>query len=211
MIVKWLDHASFLVKAKGKNFYVDPYAGEYDEKADVILVSHSHGDHCDLEKIEAIRGPDTLIITSEDCARGLSGNVEVMAPGEVKEVHGVKIEAVEAYNFKRFRSPGVPYHPQGTQIGFVIEADGKRVYHAGDSDLIPAMEELENIDVALLPIMGRAVMDLDEAVEAALAINPKIAVPVHRRGMSAEEFKEKVEARSDIRALAIDPGDEIVP
>jgi len=211
MIVKWLDHASFLVKVKGKNFYVDPYAGEYTEPADVILVSHSHGDHCDLEKIKAIRGPDTLIITSEDCARGLSGNVEVMAPGDVKEVHGVKIEAVEAYNFKRFRSPGVPYHPRGTQIGFVIEADGKRVYHAGDSDLIPAMEELKNIDMALLPIMGRAVMDLDEAVEAALAINPKIAIPVHRRGMSAEEFKEKVEASSGIKALAIDPGDEIDP
>jgi len=211
MLVKWLDHASFLVKAKGKNFYVDPYAGEYTEPADVILVSHSHGDHCDLEKIEAIRGPDTLIITSEDCAKGLSGNVEVMAPGEVKEVYGVRIEAVEAYNFKRFRSPGVPYHPQGTQIGFVIEADGKRVYHAGDSDLIPAMEELGDIDVALLPIMGRAVMDLDEAVEAAITINPKIAIPMHRRGISAEEFKEKVEARSDVKALAINPGDEIDP
>jgi L-ascorbate metabolism protein UlaG (beta-lactamase superfamily) len=90
MIIKWLDHASFLVKAKGKNFYVDPYAGEYVEPADVILVSHSHGDHCDHEKIEAIRGPETLIITSEDCAKGLSGNVEVMAPGEVKEVHGAR-------------------------------------------------------------------------------------------------------------------------
>ena len=211
MIIKWLDHASFLVKAKGKNFYIDPYAGEYTEPADVILVSHSHGDHCDHEKIEAIRGPETLIITSEDCAKGLSGNVEAMSPGEAREVHGVRIEAVEAYNFKRFRSPGVPYHPQGTQIGFVLEADGKRVYHAGDSDLIPEMEALGDIDVALLPIMGRAVMDLDEAVEAAIAIKPKVAVPMHRRGMSAGEFKEKVEARSDIKALAIEPGDEIEP
>ena len=211
MNIKWLDHASFLVKAKGKNFYIDPYAGEYTEPADVILVSHSHGDHCDHEKIEAIRGPETLIITSGDCAEGLSGNVDVMSPGEVREVHGVRIEAVEAYNFKRFRSPGVPYHPRGTQIGFVLEADGKRVYHAGDSDLIPEMEALGDIDVALLPIMGRAVMDLDEAVEAAIAIKPKVAVPMHRRGMSAGEFKEKVEARSDIKALAIEPGDEIEP
>lgn len=206
-----MDHASFLVKAKGKNFYIDPYAGEYTEPADVILVSHSHGDHCDHEKIEAIRGPETLIITSEDCAKGLSGNVDAMSPGEVREVHGVRIEAVEAYNFKRFRSPEVPYHPKGTQIGFVLEADGKRVYHAGDSDFIPEMEELGDIDVALLPIMGRAVMDIDEAVEAAVAIKPKVAVPMHRRGMSAEEFKQKVEARSDIKALAIEPGDEIDP
>ena len=211
MNIKWLDHASFLVKAKGKNFYIDPYAGEYTEKADVILIFHGHFDHCDTEKVEAVRGPDTLIITSAECAKGLTGNVTALAPGESKEVHGVTVEAVEAYNFKRFRSPGVPYHPQGIGVGFVIEADGKRVYHAGDSDLIPEMEALKNIDVALLPIMGRAVMDLDEAVEAAIAIEPKVAVPVHRRGMSAEEFKEKLEVRSDIKALAIEPGDEIDP
>jgi len=211
MIIKWLDHASFLIKTKGKNFYVDPYAGEYTEQADVILVSHGHRDHCDDEKIAVIRGSETLIITSEECAKGLSGNVSAMSPGNVEEVHGVTIEAVEAYNYKRFRDSGVPYHPQGTGLGFVIEADGKRVYHAGDTDFIPSMEELRGIDVALLPIMGRAVMDLDEAVEAAVAIKPKVAIPMHRRGMSAEEFKEKVEARSGVRVMAIDPGDEIDP
>ncbi|MFB0558283.1 MAG: MBL fold metallo-hydrolase [Candidatus Bathyarchaeia archaeon] len=211
MIIKWLDHASFLIKAKGKNFYVDPYAGEYEEKADIILVTHGHGDHCDHEKIAKVRGSETLIITSEECAKGLSGKVTAMSPGNVKEVHGVTIEAVEAYNYKRFRDSGVPYHPQGTGIGFVIEADGKRVYHAGDTDFIPSMEELMDIDVALLPIMGRAVMDLDEAVEAAVAIKPKVAIPMHRRGMSAEEFKEKVEARSGVKVMAIDPGDEIDP
>lgn len=209
MIIYWLDHASFLVKVLGRNFYIDPYAGEYVEKADVILITHGHRDHCDPEKIAAIRRPDTLIITSGDCARGLSGNVTVMSPGEAMEVYGVSIEAVEAYNFKRFRSPGVPYHPRGTQIGFVIEAEGKRLYHAGDTDFIPEMRELKGIDVALLPIMGRATMDLDEAVEAAIAINPKVAIPMHRRGMSAEEFKAKVEARSDVEVLAIEPGDEV--
>jgi L-ascorbate metabolism protein UlaG (beta-lactamase superfamily) len=211
MIVKWLDHASFLVKVAGKNFYIDPYGGEYTEKADVILISHSHSDHCDLDKIKAILKPDTLIITSGDCARGLSGNVSVLSPGETKKVYDVSIEAVEAYNVKRFRSPGVPFHPQGTQIGFVIEAEGKRVYHAADTDYLQSMKGLKNIDLALLPIMGRAMMDIDEAVEATIIINPKIVIPMHRRGMNAQEFKAKVEARSGVKVLAIEPGSEVDP
>ena len=211
MIIRWLGHASFLVKAMGKTFYIDPYEGEYTEKADFILITHSHRDHCDLEKIEDARGRETLIVTSSDCAQGLEGNVVSMSPGDKREINGIEIEAVEAYNFKRFRSLGVPFHPKGTQIGFVISAEGKRVYHAGDSDFIPEMSKMKNIDIALLPIMGRATMDLEEAVEAAIEINPKIAIPIHRRGASEEEFKKKVEAESNVRVLAIVEGDEVDP
>jgi len=211
MIIKWLGHASFLVKTSGKNFYLDAYAGEYLEKADVILITHSHQDHCDSDKIEAARRTDTLIVTSQDCARGLTGNVVALSPGDKREIYGVQVEAVEAYNYKRFRSPGVPFHPKGTQIGFILSAKGKRVYHAGDTDFIPSMKEIKDVDIALLPIMGRATMDLEEAVEAAVAVHPKIAIPMHRRGVSAEEFKMKVEARSDVKVLAIAEGDEIDP
>jgi len=211
MIIRWLGHASFLVKALGKTFYIDPYEGEYTEKADFILITHSHRDHCDLEKIEMVQRSDTLIATSSDCARGLKGNVVPMSPGDKREIHGIEVEAVESYNFRRFRSPGVPFHPKGTQIGFVISAEGKRVYHAGDSDFIPEMNNVKDIDIALLPIMGRATMDLGEAVTAAIAINPKTAIPMHRRGASAEEFKNEVETKSNVRVLAISEGDEVDP
>ena len=211
MIIRWLGHASFLVKTLGRTFYIDPYEGEYTEKADFILITHSHRDHCHSEKIEAARRSDTLIVTSSDCAQGLEGNVVSVSPGDSREIHGIEVEAVEAYNFKRFRSPGVPFHPKGTQVGFVISAEGKRVYHAGDSDFIPEMEEMKDIDIALLPIMGRATMDLEEAVEATVAIRPKIAIPMHRRGASAEEFKRKVETKSDVAVLAIAEGDEVDP
>jgi len=209
MRIKWLGHASFLIKVLGKIFYIDPYAGEYQDKADVILITHSHGDHCDLEKIEKIRRDDTLIVTNRDCARSLTGNVISMSPGDKRVIFGIKVEAVEAYNFKRFRSPEVPYHPKGTQIGFIISVDNKRIYHAGDSDFIPEMREMKNITVALLPIMGRATMDLKEAVEAAIAIHPEIAIPMHRRGADEEEFKEKVEAKSDVKVLTMAEGDEV--
>jgi L-ascorbate metabolism protein UlaG (beta-lactamase superfamily) len=193
----------------GKKIYIDPYVGDYSVKADMVLITHEHADHCDFEKLSMIRGSDTIILTSSTCAEKIrSNNVEVMAPGDIKYFDGLKIQAVEAYNIKRFRSTGVPYHPKGTQVGFIVEAEGKRVYHAGDSDLLPFMGELDGITMALLPTMGRAVMDLDEAVEAAIAINPEMVMPMHRRNTDPIEFKEKVESRSDIKVIVMVEGEE---
>jgi L-ascorbate metabolism protein UlaG (beta-lactamase superfamily) len=210
MKLKWLGHASFLLKTHGKNIYIDPYVGDYDEKADAVLISHGHADHCDLEKLAMVRTPETVIYTSEACAGSIPpGNVLIMSPGEKKEINGITLHAVEAYNFKRFRSPGVPYHPQGTQVAFIVESEGKRVYHAGDADYIPAMNELGDITLALLPIMGRAVMDVDEAVEAALGIKPDSVMPMHWRDSDPEEFKAKVEARSDLKVLMMQEGETL--
>jgi L-ascorbate metabolism protein UlaG (beta-lactamase superfamily) len=210
MKLKWLGHASFLLETGGKKIYIDPYVGDYDEKADAVLISHSHGDHCDLEKLAMVRTPETVIYTSEACAEGIPpGNVVTMSPGEENSINGIVIRAVEAYNFKRFRSPGVPYHPEGTQVAFIVESEGKRVYHVGDSDYLPSMNELEDITIALLPIMGRAVMDVDEAVEAAIGIAPEMAIPVHWRGSDPEEFKAKVEARSDLKVVLMKEGETL--
>jgi L-ascorbate metabolism protein UlaG (beta-lactamase superfamily) len=134
-----------------------------------------------------------------------------MSPGDNKMILEVEVKAVEAYNFTRFRLPGVSFHPKCTQIGFRVSAEGKRVYHAGDTDFIPEIWELKSVDVALFPIMGRATMDLDEAVEATLALHPKIAIPMHCRGASAEKFKDKIEAKSDITVLVISEGEVIDP
>jgi len=210
MKLKWLGHASFLLKAGGKKIYIDPYVGDYTEKADAVLISHGHGDHCDLEKLSMIRTPETVIYTSTACAEGIPpGNIVTMSPGEKKDINGITIHAVEAYNFKRFRSPGVPFHPEGTQIGFIVESEGKRIYHAGDSDYLPSMNELGDITLALLPIMGRAVMDVDEAVEAAIGIEPEMVTPMHWRSADPEEFKEKVEARTDLKVILMKEGEEL--
>jgi len=132
-----------------------------------------------------------------------------MSPGDTKDIDGIKIQAVEAYNYKRFRSPGVPFHLKGTQVGFIVESEGKRVYHAGDSDYLHSMKNLSDVTLALLPIMGRAVMDADEAAEAAIAIHPKIAMPMHRRESDPMEFKKKVESKSDIRVIVMREGEEL--
>ena len=208
IIVKWLGHASFQIKADGKNVYIDPYEGEYKEKADLILVTHSHHDHYDIFKIEKIAKEDTVIICPSECASKLRGNVKTLRPGEKTKVNDIIVEAVPAYNYKRFRSPGNPFHPKGFGIGYIITVDEKRIYHAGDTDFIPEMKNLKDISLALLPSGGTYTMDNPEAAEAALAIKPKAVIPMHRWSTSPESFKKKIEESSDIKVIMLNPGEE---
>ena len=208
VIVKWLGHASFQIKADGKNIYIDPYEGEYKEKADLVLVTHSHYDHCDTSKIKKVVKENTVIVCPPDCASSIRGNVRVLKPGEESKVDDITVEAVHAYNYKRFRSPGNPFHPKGFGVGYVITVNGKRIYHAGDTDFIHEMKNLKNISVALLPSGGTYTMDNSEAAEAALAIKPEVAIPMHRWSSSPEAFKRKVESSSDIKVVVLEPGEE---
>jgi len=208
VIVKWLGHASFQIKAEGKNIYIDPYEGEYAEKADLVLVTHSHFDHCDASKIEEVMKENTVIICPPECVSRLSGNVKAIKPGEKIEVDGVIVEAVHAYNYKRFRSPGNPFHPKGFGNGYIITVGGKRIYHAGDTDFIPEMKDLKNISLALLPSGGTYTMDNSEAAEAALAIKPEAVIPMHRWDSDPEVFRRKVEESSDIKVILLNPGEE---
>ncbi|MGC9345313.1 MAG: MBL fold metallo-hydrolase [Candidatus Bathyarchaeales archaeon] len=206
--IKWLGHASFQIRAEGKTVYIDPYEGEYSEKADLMLVTHSHFDHCDTSKIKKVRKADTLIIAPRDCVSKIGGSVETLKPGEETTVGNIRVKAVEAYNYKRFKSPGKPFHPKGLGVGYLITAEGKTVYHAGDTDFIPEIRKLGRVDVALLPSGGTYTMDNAEAAEAALAINPEIAMPMHRWDTDPEEFKKKVEANSNIKVVVLRESEE---
>jgi L-ascorbate metabolism protein UlaG (beta-lactamase superfamily) len=206
--IKWLGHASFQIEAGGKTIYIDPYEGEYEEKADIILVTHSHDDHCDLFKIKKVRRDDTVIIAPRECASKIGGNVETLKPGKEKAIGGVTIKAVEAYNYKRFRSPGNPFHPKGYGVGYLLKVEGQTIYHAGDTDFIPEMRQLGRVDVALLPSGGTYTMDNLEAAEAAITINPKIAVPMHHWDTNPKDFRDKVEADSKVKVVILGKGEE---
>jgi L-ascorbate metabolism protein UlaG (beta-lactamase superfamily) len=205
--LKWLGHASWKLKAGGKTIYIDPYEGDYDEKADIILASHSHTDHCEPSKVKEATGDDTVVIAPADCAEKIGAPVKSLKPGEKAEFGEVTVKAVEAYNVKRFRSPGVPFHPKGLGVGYIVKAEGKKVYHVGDSDYIPEMDELKDIDVLLIPSGGTYTMDAEDAAEATVAINPKIAVPVHIWDTDPGEYKKKVEAASGVKVMILKPGD----
>ena len=209
VVVKWLAHAGFQIKANGKIVYVDlEKHGEAAEKADLILVTHSHSDHCDQDKIKNVRKKDTVIIAPEDCVSTIGGSVKSLKPGEEISVGNIRVKAVEAYNYKRFRSPGKPFHPKGFGVGYLITTEGKTIYHAGDTDFIPEMRQLGSIDVALLPSGGTYTMDNAEAAEAAIAIKPKVVIPMHRWDTNPEEFKKKVEANLNIKVLMLKEGEE---
>ena len=207
MKLKWLGHASWKLKTGGKTIYIDPYEGDYDEKADIILASHSHTDHCEPSKVKEATGDGTVVVAPADCAEKIGAPVRSLKPGEKAEFGEVIVKAVEAYNVKRFRSPGMPFHPKGLGVGYLVKAEGKKVYHVGDSDYIPEMDELKDVDVLLIPSGGTYTMDAEDAAEATVAINPKIAVPVHIWDTDPGEYKKKVEAASGVKVMILKPGD----
>jgi L-ascorbate metabolism protein UlaG (beta-lactamase superfamily) len=210
MELKWLGHASWLIKTGGKNIYIDPYQGEYTEKADIILSTHHHDDHCKADKIELIKTDKTEIIATEECGKKLGADVITLKPGEATKIDGVLIEAVEAYNYKRFRSPGTPFHPKGIGVGYLVTAEGKTIYHSGDTDFIEEMKELKNIDVMLVPSGGTYTMDNPEAAEATIAVNPRKAMPMHIWDTDPAEFKKAVEKGCDTEVVLMKPGDALI-
>jgi L-ascorbate metabolism protein UlaG (beta-lactamase superfamily) len=208
--IKYLAHAAFQIRADGKIVYVDlEKISEPDEKANIILVTHSHTDHCDPEKIQAVRGPNTIIIAPKDCVSKIGGSVKTLKPGEEATFGNIKIKAVEAYNVKRFRSPGVPFHPKGFGVGYLITVEDKTIYHAGDTDFIPEMHQLGQIDVALLPSGDTYTMDNNDAAEATKTIRPKTMIPMHRWDTDPNVLKSKLESQSKIKVVILRENEEI--
>ena len=192
----WLGHDSFRLEDQGKVIYIDPWQLADDSpKADIILVTHDHGDHCSPEDIAKIQGEGTVIVTISQAAEKLNGQIKIVQPGDHLTVMDTPIEVVPAYNTNKFRSPGVPFHPkEAGHVGFILTIGGRRIYHTGDSDFIPEMKKLQ-VDVALLPVSGTYVMTVEEAIEAAASINPKVVIPMHvGRSIGslsdAEQFKD---------------------
>ena len=168
--------------------------------ADLILISHEHFDHCSPDDVARIQQEGTVIVTEKDSAGKLTGDVRTMTPGESISVLDVKIEAVPAYNTDK------DFHPRKNGwLGFILEVEGVRIYHAGDTDRIPEMKDFE-VDIALLPVSGTYVMTADQAIGAALDIDPKLAIPMHYGAIvgaedDAQKFKEALEGKIEVMIL----------
>lgn len=189
--LEWLGHSGFLVK-NNKIIYIDPFQLTRNEpKADVILITHSHSDHCSIADIERIVKNGTVIVVPPDCQSKITKlenvSMQIMIPGDEIDI-GLKVCAVPAYNVNK------EFHPKSEEWnGYVLKFGNVIIYHAGDTDFIPEMQKLSgygkagNEFVALLPIDGKYAMSVEEAVSAVGMIKPTIAIPMHYNSIAGKK------------------------
>ncbi|MEJ5369411.1 MAG: MBL fold metallo-hydrolase [Bryobacteraceae bacterium] len=188
-------HAYFMLEAGGKVVHVDPWSqGDYAglPKADLILITDSHGDHFDPKAIEAVRQAATVVIAPPVVSEKLPG-ARTLRNGESTEAAGFAIEAVPMYNLKRGPAEGQVYHAKGRGNGYIIAWGGFRLYISGDTEATPEMRALKNIDAALICMNLPYTMPPEEAAEGVKAFRPKIAIPYHYRGSDLQVFAKALE------------------
>ncbi len=178
----FIGHASLALRWGEKTILVDPWTRlpGFSElpNADLILVTHHHGDHLDTAAIKALRTRSTVILLPALCASQVRGST-VMKNGDVQKVLGLTVEAVPAYNLVHMRPDGTPFHPKGEGNGYVITIGQTRIYIAGDTEDTPEMRSLKDIDVAFLPMNLPYTMTPEMVADAAKAFRPKILYPYH--------------------------------
>ena len=181
--LEWLGHAGFRLRAGARTVYVDPYRVVDGPKADVICITHEHYDHFSPRDIAQLSHDETMVVGPAVVAERAPGRVVSLVAGQALEpeaVPGLEILAVAAYNTSKRGSDGCPFHPrEAGGLGYQLRVRGERLYHAGDTDVIPEMDSVAGVDVAVLPVSGIYVMTASEAAEAARRIQPRLAVPMH--------------------------------
>ena len=203
--IVWLKHDAFLLKGEGVVVAIDPYElRSVPEKADLVLVTHDHFDHCDPNSVRLVAKPDAVIVAPQNAASKLGKNVRVVKVGDVLTEKGVTIKVVPAYNVRPERQR---FHPKNYGgVGYLITLAGKTIYHPGDTDLIPEMDNLGQVDIALLPVSGTYVMDAQEAAEAVKRIKPTHVIPMHYGSIvgskaDAEKFAQLVAGQTTVHIL----------
>ena len=228
--IKWFPPSWIQIKVDRKIIYIDPaylrtyYLKHPDkieytqwpdpidglpeklEKADLILVTHDHKDHAKDVTIQRLWKQGTRMFGPRRSQAKLKKKMTVIAAGQEIAYEDIHIKAVEAYNQPK-AGTGKIWHRQGSGVGYLINVGEKQIYHAGDTDFIPEMKELGHVDLALLPIGGTYTMDINAAVQAALAIGPQNVMPMHHLKADPQKFKNKIELNSDIGCTVLQIGE----
>jgi L-ascorbate metabolism protein UlaG (beta-lactamase superfamily) len=181
--IYFIGHASLIFTYGGKTIHIDPtnMVGDYSKlpKADLVFITHEHFDHFDPKALEQISTAETIVVTTPTVAEKYKKNCIVMKNGDINTIEGLPVEAVPAYNIIHERSKGMPFHPKGIGNGYVITFGDLRIYIAGDTENIPEMKALKDIDIAFLPMNVPYTMTPEMVADATKAFNPKILYPYH--------------------------------
>ncbi len=200
--ITFIGHGTLMFTFSGKIIHVDPYSRVADysslPKADLILITHEHGDHLDTKALAAVQKTGTEIVLTQKCVAKVDGTV--MKNGDVKTLMGLKIEAVPAYNIKHMRSENRPFHPKGDGNGYIITFGNTRVYVAGDTENTPEMKALKNIDIAFLPMNLPYTMTPEMVADAAKAFKPKVLYPYH---YGRTDTSQLVELLKDAKGIEV--------
>jgi L-ascorbate metabolism protein UlaG (beta-lactamase superfamily) len=207
--ITWLGHDGFRVEDGSESLVIDPFKLDHDSRADYVLLSHEHFDHCSPDDLKKVLKSDTIVVATRSCSSELAKvspkEVRSIKPGDKIRLGGFEVKAVPAYNTNKYMEPGKHFHPkEDGKVGYVVKTrSGVTIYHTGDSDVIPEMTNLSP-DIALVPVSGTYVMTADEAIDAVSKIKPKIAIPMHYGtivGSIADAEKFKKLAKCEVQIL----------
>jgi len=203
LAITCIGHGTLMFEYQGIVIHIDPVSREADyaklPKADLVLITHEHGDHLDPKALALVRRERTRIVLTKTCAEKVQGGI-VMKNGDVRTVASIKIEAVPAYNVVHKRPNGQPFHPKGRGNGYVVTLGKTRVYIAGDTENVPEMKKLKKIDIAFLPMNLPYTMTPAMVADAVRAFRPKILYPYH---YGRTDPKELVQLLKDIESIEV--------
>jgi L-ascorbate metabolism protein UlaG (beta-lactamase superfamily) len=195
LIITFIAHGTLMMEFDGKIIHIDPVGmyADYSQmpKADLILITHEHKDHFDLKAVKALGKSSTMVVLTETCAQSYRSG-KIMVNGGSSTITGIKIDAVPAYNFEK------AFHPKGKGNGYVLTFGDKKVYVAGDTENIPEMANLKNIDVAFLPMNQPYTMTPKQVADAAVLFSPKILYPYHFGDTNTDELIDLMKYNKDI-------------
>ena len=201
--IKPIHHGSLVLKYKGKVIHVDPWSrGNYGgvAKADLVLITDIHSDHMDPKQIQEVTKPGTIIIAPEAVQKAVT-KAQVLRNGETTGLLGIQVEAIAMYNLKRGPVPGKLYHTKGRGNGYLLTLGQERVYISGDTECVPEIRALKNVDIAFICMNLPYTMPPQEAARCINSFAPKVVYPYHHRGSELEEFKSGVRAGTEVRIL----------
>ena len=229
--ITWFPPSWLLVKIKDKVVYIDPawIQKNFDNypkkvifshwpepmdglpepdlpKADIILITHHHQDHIKTATLNRLAKKSTLIFAPSKCAKLIGRPFEKVSPNDEHNIGEIKIKAVCAYNTPTGNSTRKVHH-KGECVGYLLTIDGKTIYHAGDTDVIPEMKEFGKVDMAFLPIGGIFTMDIREAAQATSIIKPNIVVPMHFLKANPDAFKKEIKKKLQTKIVMLKTGE----